>query len=111
MSEYTLTLPYHTCMEYGNQCVDNCDDHDNACASACREDHPCGAQDPQSPSGTANAAKPTSADGEDEDEDEDEVFEGLAGANNEGAAGRAEIGRAYGLFAVLGGLFVGVAML
>ena len=106
MSEYTLTLPYHTCTEYGNQCVKNCEDHDNECARSCREDHPCGAQDPQSPSGTSSAAKPTSTD----DDDDDEVFEGLAG-DDEGVAGRVEIGRTYGLFAVLGGLFVGFAML
>lgn len=107
MSEYTLTLPYHTCTERNTQCVNNCDDHDNECARACREDHPCGAQDPQTPSGTVVAAKPTSTD----DEDDDEVFEGMGGADDEGTAGRLDIGRAYGLCAVLGGLFVGFAML
>lgn len=108
MSEYTLTLPYHTCTEYGNQCVDACEDHDNECARACREDNLCGAQDPWKPSGTVSAPKPTETDDED---DEDEVFEGMEGSDDKGAAGRVEFGRAYGLVAVLGGLFVGFAML
>ena len=107
MTQYTLTLPYYTCTEYGNQCVEACEEHDNACASACRQDNPCGAQDPEAPSGTASAAKPTATD----DDDEDELFDGLDGAEDTGAAGRVELGRAYGLFAVLGGLFVGFSML
>lgn len=107
VSEYTLTLPYHTCTEYGNQCVENCEEHDNECARACREDHPCGAQDPQGPSGTASAAAPTSTDDDDGDDD-DEEFEPLGG---EGAAGRVELGGTYGLFVVLGALFAGFGML
>lgn len=108
MSEFTLTLPYHTCTEYGNQCVDDCPDHDNDCARACREDNLCGAQDPQKPSGTVDAAKPKATD---EDEDEDEVFEGMAGDDDKGDAGRVEVGKTYGTVVVLGALFAGFAML
>lgn len=46
VSQYSLTLPYYICQEWGNQCVAACG-QDNTCSSACREDHPCGAQDPR----------------------------------------------------------------
>ncbi|PSR75106.1 hypothetical protein BD289DRAFT_354834, partial [Coniella lustricola] len=45
VSEYSLTLPYFTCTEWGNQCVTACNGN-NTCQGACRQDHPCGALDP-----------------------------------------------------------------
>lgn len=45
VSEYSQTLPYFICSEWGNQCVSNCGS-DNLCASNCRENNPCGAQNP-----------------------------------------------------------------
>jgi len=44
-SQYSQTLPYFVCTEWGNQCVAACGT-DNTCASACRDNHPCGAQNP-----------------------------------------------------------------
>ncbi|GAM85983.1 hypothetical protein ANO11243_039930 [Dothideomycetidae sp. 11243] len=44
-SEYSQTLPYYVCTEWGTQCVAGCGSDSN-CASECRVDHPCGAQDP-----------------------------------------------------------------
>ena len=105
MSEYTQSIPYHTCTEFGTQCVDDCEDHDNDCARACREDHPCGAQDPYTPSGTVEVSKPTST-----ADDEDEIYDGMAG-DDDSSSGRVEIGRAYGTVVVLGALFAGFAML
>lgn len=55
VSQYSLTLPYYICQEWGNQCVAACG-QDNACSSACREDHPCGAQDPRKYNGTTTSA-------------------------------------------------------
>ncbi|RMY52274.1 hypothetical protein D0865_05885 [Hortaea werneckii] len=46
ISEYSQTLPYYICQEWTNQCVANCAQADNACASSCRDDHPCGALNP-----------------------------------------------------------------
>ncbi|KAI7639355.1 hypothetical protein KC319_g14452, partial [Hortaea werneckii] len=46
ISEYSQTLPYYICQEWTNQCVANCAPADNACASSCRADHPCGALNP-----------------------------------------------------------------
>ncbi|KAF2163970.1 hypothetical protein M409DRAFT_57073 [Zasmidium cellare ATCC 36951] len=45
ISEYSQTLPYYICTQWGQQCVSNCNG-DTACASACTQDHPCGASNP-----------------------------------------------------------------
>ncbi|KAI1122258.1 hypothetical protein F5Y10DRAFT_271282 [Nemania abortiva] len=45
LSEYSLTLPFFICQEWGNQCVTNCAG-DSSCASDCRQNHPCGALNP-----------------------------------------------------------------
>ena len=45
-SQYSETIPYFECTEFNNQCVNNCPQSDSACASACRTNNPCGAQDP-----------------------------------------------------------------
>ncbi|KAF3001299.1 hypothetical protein E8E13_004926 [Curvularia kusanoi] len=45
ITQYSQTLPYFICTEWGNQCVNNCNG-DSTCGSKCRADHPCGAQDP-----------------------------------------------------------------
>lgn len=72
ITEYTQTMPYFTCTEWGTQCVKNCDGADSACQSACRSEHPCGAQDPVKPNATASAtpskssgASPTQTDSDD----------------------------------------------
>ena len=55
-SEYSLTLPYFICTQYGQDCVQGCDG-DNTCQSACRDDHPCGAQNPQRINTTSSATQ------------------------------------------------------
>lgn len=45
-SEYSQTVPYYICTQNNENCVANCGTGNNDCASSCREDHPCGAQDP-----------------------------------------------------------------
>lgn len=57
VSQYSLTLPYYICQEWGNQCVTACG-QDNSCASACREDHPCGAQNPKTVNSTTTSTRP-----------------------------------------------------
>ncbi|KAM5446187.1 hypothetical protein MaudCBS49596_006740 [Microsporum audouinii] len=51
-TEYSQTIPYFICTESNNICVKNCNGN-HACQSACREDHPCGAQNPGRPNTTA----------------------------------------------------------
>lgn len=114
VSEYTLTLPYFTCIEWGNQCVEGCGS-DNGCASSCREDHPCGAQDPErsnatttssstvsstaSTTGDADSVANTKVLGGDDDNDGDSTGNAIA------------LGRSYGLTFVASALFVGFALL
>ncbi|KAJ5232643.1 hypothetical protein N7468_005599 [Penicillium chermesinum] len=55
-SQYSLTMPYYICTETATQCVNKCSD--SACQSACRNDHPCGAQKPKIANTTATSATP-----------------------------------------------------
>ncbi|KAI0390201.1 hypothetical protein F5Y17DRAFT_80494 [Xylariaceae sp. FL0594] len=62
LSEYSLTVPFYVCQEWGNQCVAACGGN-NACASDCRENHPCGARNPTrvNTTTTSSIATPTSS--------------------------------------------------
>jgi len=111
VEQYSLTLPYFTCQEFGNQCVKNCGRDDHTCQNACREDNPCGAQNPKPPNSSATASAPRSSSTSNTDDDEDGVFEGLAGDKTPSRAAALEMGRTYGLAVVLGGLFASFAML
>lgn len=112
MSEYSLTIPYHVCTEWGTQCVAACGS-DNVCSSACRQDNPCGAQDPTRINKTTTTATTASATGKPTGQ---EVYEGMAGNSEDGdddrgnAAGMLRFGDSYGLAMVAGGLFAGFAM-
>ena len=59
VTQYTQTLPFFICQEWGNQCVNNCGAGNNDCASDCRENHPCGAQDPIKPNSTSSSSTMT----------------------------------------------------
>ncbi|KAK4129359.1 hypothetical protein N657DRAFT_562923 [Parathielavia appendiculata] len=118
MTQYTMTLPYFTCTEWGNQCVKRCG-NDNLCGNDCREKHPCGALDPpkgnatkttSSVSATATASATAS----------NQVFNGFgdgsssnagSGNGNGSGAGAVRFGDSFGLVVVAGGLFAGLALL
>lgn len=98
VTQFTQTLPYFICTEWGNQCVTNCNG-DNTCASACRQDHPCGAQDPQKPnsstisstmSSTASASRTASEAGATTDSSGGTIYEGFGGASSTGGSDQAE---------------------
>jgi cobalamin biosynthesis Mg chelatase CobN len=59
LSEYSLTIPYFKCQQWGNQCVENCGANNNACASDCRENHPCGALNPTPANTTTTSSMST----------------------------------------------------
>ncbi|KAN0093938.1 hypothetical protein V8E51_017122 [Hyaloscypha variabilis] len=120
-SEYSQTLPYFICQTYGDQCVAACNG-DTSCQSACRDDHPCGAQNPTRvnttttstmASTTLPAGATTGAGGV--------VYTGLGGGSaatttastsNKKSGSRAalDVGRNYGLAVLFGGLFAGFAL-
>lgn len=113
MSEYTLSLPYFICQEWGNQCVPACKG-DNTCEADCREKHPCGATAPKK----YNATSTTSAGPSATQTEANTIYSdrpgggaGSSGGGSSGAPAALEFGRSYGLAAVMVGLFGGFALL
>ncbi|KAF4124911.1 Conserved hypothetical, protein [Geosmithia morbida] len=109
LSEYSLTLPYFVCREWGTQCVANCGEHNNECASDCRQNHPCGAQSPTRVNVTSTSAAATAS-----ATDDTTIYDrpGTSSSDDdEGAAATLALGRTYGTAVVLGGMFVGFAIL
>lgn len=118
VSEYSLTLPYFVCQEWGNQCEKGCNG-DNTCASACRQEHPCGAQRPKTNyTTTASTMQSTSSAGP--TTTSNQVFDGIPGTSatatstpdqsDKSAATALTFGRGYGLAVVAGGIFAGFAL-
>jgi len=122
-SEYSQTLPYFICTEYGNQCVAACNGN-TACQSACRDDHPCGAQNPtrinttsssssMSATATLGAGASSGTAGV--------IYTGIGGAvatptasssssaKKSGSQAALDVGRSYGLAVVFAGLFASFA--
>ncbi|KUI57123.1 hypothetical protein VP1G_04469 [Cytospora mali] len=109
VSEYSLTLPYFVCTEWGNQCVTACGQN-NTCSAACRDDHPCGAQHPKTYNTTATAASTTAS----STADSTAVYTGPAGQTGSSSASRSpsfEMARLYSTAAMLGLFSLGFAYL
>ncbi|KAK0272356.1 hypothetical protein LTR35_012939 [Friedmanniomyces endolithicus] len=92
ISEYSQTLPFFLCQEWGNECVANCNG-DNLCQSNCRSQHPCGAQNPtrQNTSTLSMSSSTTQAGGSQTSgggagATTSGVFSGFAGASSTGGA-------------------------
>lgn len=115
-SEYSQTLPYYICTEWGQQCVAGCGT-DNSCQSACVQNHPCGAQNPTrvnvTSSSSALTATATSSAGI--------IYNGFGGSaatttastssKKSGAQAAFNLGQSYSLAAILVGLFAGFALM
>ncbi|KAF7116231.1 hypothetical protein CNMCM5793_004307 [Aspergillus hiratsukae] len=105
------TIPYYLCTEANTECVDRCPSSDSACQSACRSDHPCGAQNPirvnvtttsATSSPTNNAASTSTL----------PPFTGEPTSKNAAIRGLSvDIGHVYGLCVVVGGFIAGFAVL
>jgi len=112
MSEYSMTLPYFVCREWGTQCVADCPQSDSECNRACREDHPCGALNPKKVKPTTSTAGPSAS----QTDEADTIYTDSPGSSDDGGderdgASMLALGQAHGLAVVLGSLFVGFAML
>ncbi|KAK8121925.1 hypothetical protein PG984_010595 [Apiospora sp. TS-2023a] len=112
ISEYTLTLPYFTCTEWGTQCVKKCGS-DNECSSDCRQNHPCGARSPQKPNSTTSATESATSSGATAT-DSNIVYNGLdpAGSTDKPKSGAAllaplEMGGLFSLVTVAAGMVLG----
>ncbi|OBS19655.1 hypothetical protein FPOA_11380 [Fusarium poae] len=123
VSEYSLTLPFYVCQEWGNQCVTDCAGS-ASCASDCRENNPCGAEDPKKYNTTSTATgtgavKATASATDDANtvytdtpgsENNDDESDSAETTKSNGAA-VIEVGRTWGLTIVLSTMFAGFAML
>ncbi|KAI2601912.1 hypothetical protein GGR54DRAFT_645564 [Hypoxylon sp. NC1633] len=103
VSEYSLTLPYFVCQEWGDQCVTKCG-QDNTCASSCREDHPCGAQNPTRFNVTSSSSVPSATSSGAQSTDSNAIYTGLAGSDN-GGSGSSTAGNGAFRIADSDGLF------
>ncbi|QPC63638.1 hypothetical protein HYE67_005869 [Fusarium culmorum] len=123
MSEYSLTLPFYVCQEWGNQCVGDCAGS-ASCASDCRQNNPCGAQDPKKYNTTSTATgtgavKATASATDDANtvytdtpgSDSDDNDSDSPASTKSNGASVIEVGRTWGLTIVLGTMFAGFAML
>jgi hypothetical protein len=117
VSEYTLTLPYFVCTEWGSQCVANCTD--SACQSDCREKHPCGALEPTQQNTTTSSTMSATGTSTATATGSNQVFTGLAGGssstsnspNGSAAPLSVDFGAVYSLMIVVGSLFAGFALM
>jgi len=128
-SEFSQTLPYFICTEYGTQCVAGCGGN-TACQSACRDDHPCGAQNPTrvNVTATTSSISSTTLPAGATSGTAGVVYNGLGGAaatttassssstssttsnTKSGAQAALDMGRSYGLAIVFTGIFAGFAL-
>jgi len=116
-SEFSQTLPYFICTEYDNQCVAGCSGN-TACQSACRSDHPCGAQDPVRVNTSTISTMTSTAGAGATGASNTQIYTGIGGAattastsgKKSGAQSALDMGRSYGLAVVFAGIFAGFAL-
>ncbi|RFU28367.1 hypothetical protein B7463_g7969, partial [Scytalidium lignicola] len=120
-SQYSQTIPYFECQEYGNECVANCNGN-SACQSDCRNNNPCGAQNPirvNATSTTSSTSSPTGTDASTSGSGSAVVFNPFGSTSSpssdsghkNGAQTAINVGRSYGLAMVFTGLFAGFALM
>lgn len=116
LTEFTQTLPFNICQQWGVNCVKACKG-DNTCANACTADHPCGAQSPYKGNATSTSSSPTSKPtSSDSDKPSSTIpitgFAGQTGSSNSDQPGAASsFGASYGLAITIVGLFASAALL
>jgi hypothetical protein len=108
VSEYSLTIPYFVCQEWGTQCVAKCST--NTCKAACREEHPCGALDP-TPANITSSTTTTASATASATTTANQIYGSPSNSKDKGAASALGLGSRYGLGVVLGSLFLGFALL
>jgi len=114
-SEYSQTLPFFLCQQWGQQCVTGCGGN-TACQSSCLQDHPCGAQDPTRINATSSSStSAAAATGTGTDSGSAPTSGGINGfatatpaptsSTKSGAQAALNLGQTYGLAVVLTGFF------
>ncbi|KAF2187624.1 hypothetical protein K469DRAFT_704538 [Zopfia rhizophila CBS 207.26] len=114
VTQYSQTLPYYICTEWGNQCVKACGT-DNICSNECRADHPCGAQHPSPPNSSISSTMPATGTATGGNKPPVTGFGGAAATTAAGGKGAASamlnLGQSYGLAVVFAGVFAGFAII
>lgn len=141
VTEYSQTLPFYICQEWGTQCVANCG-QDNTCSNdcryvdsrpfphpaqlelilSCRANHPCGAQDPTRVNTTSSSTMAaTATGGKGSTQTATSIITGFGGAaatttggansGHSAASAMVNIGQSYGLAIVFASVFAGFAIL
>ncbi|KAF2204623.1 hypothetical protein GQ43DRAFT_437776 [Delitschia confertaspora ATCC 74209] len=110
VTEFSQTLPFYICQEWGNQCVAACG-QDNSCSYDCRANHHCGASYPKRVNSTAaSTMSQTAAPTPTQTGDADSTELGFAGATSAPKNGNGKSAasswfnkpQAYGLFFAAG---------
>ncbi|QIW96400.1 hypothetical protein AMS68_001918 [Peltaster fructicola] len=126
LTEYTQTLPYFICTEWGNECVSNCGNN-NLCQADCLQKHPCGAQSPDRKNVTTSSASTASKTGTQTSTlsttaTAGTIYTGLAGnaaaSTSPSSAAAAtfqptvlQFGQVWGMAVIVAGLFGGFAVM
>jgi len=113
ITEYTLTLPYFTCTEWGTQCTKACG-QDNACSANCLQNNTCGANPPPNKNQTSSTMT-SSATASASATQSNQVFNGLNGATStpsgtNAASRMLESGSTFMFAAILGGIALGAGL-
>jgi len=121
LANYSQTIPFFECQEFGNQCVAGCNGAPS-CQSACRDSNPCGAQTPTRINTTSTSSMPATATlpAGATSGTAGVVFTGLGGSvqtstsstdnKKNGSQMALDLGRSYGLAVVFAGIFTGFAL-
>jgi len=128
-SQYSQTIPYFLCTQSNTNCVNNCGG-DSTCQSSCRDDNPCGAQNPtrvntstiSTMSATATGGSAASGTGSGSGGQVFSGFGGSSGAASATATGSSNskssapalvinVGPVYGLALVVASFLTGFALL
>jgi len=113
VTQYSQTLPFYICQEYGNQCVKNCNNV-NTCADACRANNTCGATDPKRANFTSSSIAATATATGAQASKAATGFGGPASTTGAGGKGGASamlnLGQSYGLAVIFAGVFAGFAL-
>ncbi|TID16518.1 hypothetical protein E2P81_ATG11943 [Venturia nashicola] len=116
-SEYSQTIPYFICTQVNENCVKACAGN-NACSSDCRQDNPCGAQNPvvansssatSTTSGSSSSATAATTTGF--GSFGDATTTASTSSTKSAAIAALNLGNTYGVAVVAAGIFAGFGMM
>jgi len=112
VTQYSLTIPFYECQEYGNQCVKACG-QDNTCSDNCRTKNLCGAQSPNPVNTTTATTSSTAAGSSSTGSGSSGTFggSGTGSSSSSGANSMLQLGQSYGIGILLASVFAGATLM